>query len=131
MQACSGGGGGMQCTPQICKKGPLLVIKWAKNGIFVGELREVRFKKSTKRSTFLGPTPPPPKKILFTACVDVIDQDTGQEAVDVQTAMQNRKALEGHGSSRTPFNINFQIQLKCFEKLCDLCFIHPFILLLE
>ena len=43
-QACSQG---VRRTPPNLPKGPLLVKKWTKNGVFVGWLRGVRFKKST------------------------------------------------------------------------------------
>ena len=44
-------------APPNLPKGPLLASKWAKNGVFVGWLGVVRFKKLTfgsKRSTFGG-----------------------------------------------------------------------------
>ena len=43
-------------------KGPLLAIKWAKHGVFVGGLRGVKFKKSTflvQKVHFLGVLHPP------------------------------------------------------------------------
>ena len=48
-----GGRGGATQPPNLTK-GPLLATKWAKNGVFVGGLRGVRFKKST----FGGLAPP-------------------------------------------------------------------------
>ena len=62
-QARSQGVRGVQRTPSNLSKGPLLATKWAKNGIFVGGLRGMRFKKSTflvQKVHFLG-GPAPPK----------------------------------------------------------------------
>ena len=47
IQACSQGGAGVRCTTPNLPKGPLLPTEWGKNGVFVGGLRGVRFKKST------------------------------------------------------------------------------------
>ena len=46
-QSRSQGDAGMRRTTPNLPKGPLLVTKWAKNGVFVGGVKGVRFKKST------------------------------------------------------------------------------------
>ena len=61
VQACSqrGCGGGMY--PPNLPKGPLLATKWAKNEVFIGGLRGVRFKKSIffyPKGSFLGSCTP-------------------------------------------------------------------------